>query len=1127
MPGAHVRIPNRPESYLPVNRNSRCAVVLLSLAFAVTTRTADAQEATGLRVPDGFTVTLFADDDLAHDIHSLTIDSLGRVTVSGPGYVRFLPDDDGDGKADRAIEFVSGPKTGAQGMYFDGRNLLCSGDAGLQIYRDDDRDDTADGPPEVFRRAQAGGEHHVHSIQKGPDGWWYVIAGNYADITDAYITTPGSPVRYPESGVLLRISADFTNAEVVADGFRNAYDFACSREGDVFTFDSDGERDVSLPWYRPTRVFHVLPMSHAGWISRSWKRPDDFMDMPPVLGSFGRGSPTGVVAYQHSQFPQLYHDAIFVLDWTYGRVFAMPRKLSGSVWSSEPIEFMTGTGAFGFAPTDAAVGPDGSLYVSVGGRGTRGGVYRVSYTSGETTPGAYGESPGEKLGLVLNAPQPLSSWSRARWVPLARELGRAAFVDAALNESLSVDARRRAIAVLTELFEGVDSKTAGRLVQSNSPQVRAKLAWAIGRQSPATPNVESLLPLLTDASPLVRRFALEALQSASDAADWPAVMMPLAENLKSPDRFVRTTAARVVAKLSANQQGTLSGLLKNSARGLVGLGLGVGNRSYSIVKPLLETGMAVLESEGTNTHPLSLKLDAVRLVQLGLGDVGPRQNRPPAFDGYQSQADLAVERESLETIRTRLAAVFPTGDAALDREIARTIAMLQINDPALLDRVLATITDDSDPIDDLHFLLVAARIGGPRTESQSDAIAMALAALDRKIRERGYAVDTNWNPRVTEVYRTLAEHDLSLPERIAATPDFGRPPHVLFLSLLKHERLEAAIERFAEQINQNDDYPWNNQVVRLLAESSVERHQQLVRSQIDNPAVGGAVLRAVAKTPLPEDLARFVESLDTSDRQLLEACLSALAKLETSDHQAEDIALFRLARRLNASAADYQLREQVMRRLSAHNDQDLGFVFGAEGHAPQRDALRRWQEFLQERYPEAAANLTGGAAAELATMSQILEKVDWSAGDAQRGRALYVKHSCGQCHGGRAALGPDLSGVTGRFSQEDLFTAIVAPNQDVSSRYSTTQIVIEQGKVYQGLIIYRSVDGLLLRTPLNATIRIRTDEIEAERTMSTSLMPTGLLRDASAADYADLYAYLQTLQKSTGGLAEPMSEEKR
>ena len=62
--------------------------------------------AQGLKVPPGFEVVEFADGKLANDIHCMTIDPKGRIVVSGRGYIRILVDDDGDGKADRAIDFA-------------------------------------------------------------------------------------------------------------------------------------------------------------------------------------------------------------------------------------------------------------------------------------------------------------------------------------------------------------------------------------------------------------------------------------------------------------------------------------------------------------------------------------------------------------------------------------------------------------------------------------------------------------------------------------------------------------------------------------------------------------------------------------------------------------------------------------------------------------------------------------------------------------------------------------------------------------------------------------------------------------------------------------------------------------
>jgi putative membrane-bound dehydrogenase-like protein len=1086
------------------------------------------QEAAGVRVPKGFNITLFADDDMAHDVHSITTDSRGRVVVSGPGYIRFLIDDDKDGKADRVKEFADGPRTGAQGMFFVDRDLLFSGDNGLFIFRDDNRDDKADKDPERFLGILAGGEHHAHSIQKGPDGWWYVIAGNYAGVTDAYVkSSETSPIRKPYAGVIMRIRPDFKGGEVVADGFRNAYDFGFSDSGDIFTFDSDGERDISLPWYRPTRIFQATSRSNAGWVTRSWKRPSYHTDMPPVIGSFGRGSPSGVVVYRHNQFPEKYRNAVIGLDWTYGRVVAVPLKSSGSVFKGEPIELMTGVGTFGFAPTDAAIGRDGSLYVSIGGRGTRGGVYRVTYGDVEEKSPTFAETDEERLAEVLDAPQPLASWSRAKWERQATRLKKEPFTKTILNERLTDAQRIRAVEVVTEMFEGVEDSTAKTMMRSKSAAVRARIAWSLGRRAPATPSADLLTLYAQDKSPLVQRFAFEAMHTATEAADWDKLGALLPAGLSSDDHFVRQAAARAIPRVPSKYLRPLAEQVNKTrnANATVSFGIGLAERSVKVVPNVVEMTMRVLEPIEGNFHPASLRLECARAMQMALGDLGPAEKRPAVFEGYAPRLDLSSQEKLLNPYRTRIAEIFPTGDTKLDREVSRVIAMLAPLNDELLDKILAKLTDKSDPVDDVHYLIVAARIGVERSQTQTDKIAKALLALDDKITKRDYPKDLNWNARIGELYAMLVKYDEALPVTIAELPDFGRPSHVVFLTQLAKEDLQIAINAFAKRIEANEDYPWSNDVLFVLGESTEPAHRAIIRDQLENTVVSNAALMVLSREPEERDRELFVDSLETPDRGILMSSVTALSKLSKDDASPKElVALVRTARRLGGIPIEFQMRETVVKSLQEKTGENFGFVAGQPGFKPQTEVLAKWSAWADDKYPEIADLMSGGAAREIAAIQDRLAKTDWDTGDPGRGAVLYEKLSCAQCHGGGSALGPDLGGVTGRFSRDDLFTAIVAPNKDVSTRYQTTQVQTSDGKAYQGLVIYRSVDGVLLRTSQNQTIRIEGSDIEFSRALSTSLMPAGLLKDSSPQDLADLYSYLGTLKAPVAPAPEPSAD---
>ncbi|CAK9034530.1 Cytochrome c, partial [Durusdinium trenchii] len=820
-----------------------CHIVVAGLfvtAIGSFDRDGRADDSLGVQVPDGFEVSLYAGDDLAHDIYSMTVDSQGRVVVSGAGYVRILIDADGDGRAESYQEFVDGPRTGAQGMYHLGSDLLCSGDAGLLRYRDRNRDDRADGPPDVFLKIHAGNEHDLHAIRKGPDGWWYVIAGNMAGVTSDYINLPASPVKSPQAGTVMRFTPDLSRGEVIADGLRNAYDFDFSSAGDLFTFDSDGERDMSLPWYRPTRVFHVLPGMSHGWFSRSWKRPDNFFDMPPAVAEFGRGSPTGVCCYRHDQFPAEYQGALFVLDWTYGRVWALPLEKSGSSWSTQPIDFMQAVGQHGFAPTDAVVGPDGSLFVCVGGRGTQGAVYRIRSKTPPPQRVAvamrHDASPKDQLDFCLRMPQPLSSWARQRWEPIAHNLKAEPFIRAALDASRPAHERVRAIEILTEKFGGLDSEMVARLRTDEHPQIRARTIWALGRSNPDGPDASQLAKAFEDSDPHVVRTAVETLVGAESAV-LDAYAKSLPEALGHSDRYIRALSGTVLGGMSpdAFQQTVPPAIQKGWAAAVpVAIAYARLNEGKYVNYPV-EVGLRILRGK----HGQARKLEAARVIEVALGDVGP--------DGPEH--DLSAYERELDALRIALAEIYPTGDAVVDLELLRVIAMAQPANDQLVDAIAGQLTDESDPILDIHRLITLARLPVIPSPTARGSIAAALVNLDAKIESRGLIQDSNWDDRVLEMYSALVQRDPQLAIAILEHPKFGEPAHIAFLGDFPPERFEDVLGTFLRRIREENDYEWTPDVIYLLAASGDPELMSKVREMFHDPSLRNAVLLSLSEMP--------------------------------------------------------------------------------------------------------------------------------------------------------------------------------------------------------------------------------------------------------------------------------------
>ena len=274
--------------------------------------------------------------------------------------------------------------------------------SGFYRISDTDGDDLLD-KAELLREFQAGSDHGVHKVVVTPDQQgFYLITGNNAVKTETAASSPVAPhwgddhllPRLPDGrghnrhvlapgGIVYRISKDGKTFETFASGFRNIYGGALNRAGDLFTYDADMEYDFNTPWYRPTRVNHVVSGGEYGWRNGAGKYPEFYADNLPATVNIGPGSPTGVAFGYGAKFPAKYQEALYIMDWSWGKIYAVHLKAQGASYAGTKEDFILG------APlpvTDLLIHPgDGAMYFAIGGRKVQSGLYRVTYAGTEST----------------------------------------------------------------------------------------------------------------------------------------------------------------------------------------------------------------------------------------------------------------------------------------------------------------------------------------------------------------------------------------------------------------------------------------------------------------------------------------------------------------------------------------------------------------------------------------------------------------------------------------------------------------------------------------------------------------------------------------------------------------------
>ncbi|MCH9022797.1 MAG: hypothetical protein IID32_08520 [Planctomycetes bacterium] len=331
---------------------------------------------------------------------SLTDDHKGRLIASDQygGIYRIDPGRNGSKTRVEKLDVELGDAQGLLYVY-DSLYVTVNGKAGqgsgFYRLRDTNGDDQFD-EVKLLKKLDGGGEHGPHGIVLGADGMLYVIAGNATKIPQN--VTSDSPHRGWQEDLLLprqpdarghasgrmapggwvaRTDKDGKEWELLCAGFRNPYDLAFNADGELFTFDADMEYDTGSPWYRPTRVCHVVSGGEFGWRFGTGKWPAYFPDSLPASVDIGLTSPTGVTFGTGAKFPAKYQRAFYILDWSYGTIYAVHLQSKGSSYVGGFEKFITGKP---LPVTDVVINKtDGAMYFTVGGRRAQSGLYRVTF----------------------------------------------------------------------------------------------------------------------------------------------------------------------------------------------------------------------------------------------------------------------------------------------------------------------------------------------------------------------------------------------------------------------------------------------------------------------------------------------------------------------------------------------------------------------------------------------------------------------------------------------------------------------------------------------------------------------------------------------------------------------------